>query len=240
MRKPSVVGLALLALLIIMLMLVLTLPATVVISAFDDSGRLSRPQGSIWSGQARWLQTGHPPLLVEWRWAGGRVWHWQAADAHSELHGRWRLGTALSLPEVRGRLALERVDLADWLLFSRPTGHLELALEAVELGSDAPPRAFGEVLWRDAGLAGAIQEPLGLIRLRLVDADPVLRVVVESLEPAPIMVRGQLELDAEVYQVDLWLRADRSRPDLQRALTDLGELQPDGQVRLRLRGASGF
>lgn len=240
MRRRSVVGLSLLALVVIILMLVLTLPAAVVINAFDDSDRLSRPQGSIWSGQARWLQAGHPPLLVEWRWVGGRDWQWQAADAHSELHGLWRLGTTLSLPEVRGRLAVERVDLAQWLQFSRPSGYLELALEAVELSSDAPPRALGEVLWRDAGLAGAIQEPLGLIRLRLVDADPALRVVVESLEPAQIMVRGQLELDGQAYQVDLWLRADRARPDLQRALTDLGELQPDGQVRLRLRGTSGF
>ena len=240
MRIRSLVGLALLAFLILLAMLVLTLPANVVIGAFDGSDRLTRAEGNIWSGQARWLQPGHPPLLIEWRWQGGRVWHWQATDAQTELEGLWRPGATMTLPELNGRLSVERVDLAQWLRVSRPTGFLELALVDVELVSDAAPRAQGEVLWRDAGLAGAIQESLGLIRLQLEGADEALRVAVESLEPASVMVRGRIEVDAESYELDLWLRADRGRPELQRALIDLGERQPDGQVRLQLRGASGF
>jgi len=239
-RIRSILGLALLALLALLILLVLTLPASLVIGAFDGADRLTRPQGSIWSGQARWLQPGHPPLSVEWRWSGGRVWHWQAADAQTELQGSWRPGRTLILPEVRGRLAVERVDLAQWLRISRPTGFLELALEQVELIGDAPPQAAGEVLWREAGLAGAIQEPLGLIRLRLLDADQALRIEVESLQPAPVMVRGRIDVDARAYRVDLWLSGDRARPELQRALAELGEVQPDGQVRLQLQGASGF
>lgn len=221
-------------------MLVLTLPASLVISAFDGSDRLVRPQGSVWSGQARWLQPGQAPLLIEWRWTGGRVWRWQAADGQTDLQGLWRPGPTLMLPQLQGRLAVERVDLAQWLRVSRPLGFLELALEDVELAGGVPPRALGEVLWRDAGLAGAIQEPLGLIRLQLASAENALRIAVESLEPAPVMVRGHIDIDAEIYRVDLWLRSERARPELQQALIELGELQPDGQVRLSLRGASGF
>lgn len=222
------------------LMLVLTLPAALVINAFDESQYLSRAEGSIWSGQARWQQPGQQPLLVQWRWAGGRSWQWQASDQSTELRGQWRPGRSLMLPVVEGRLAVERVDLAQWLQVSRPLGHLELMLEHVELLDHAPPQATGEILWRDAGLTGAIQEPLGLIRLRLNPHEGVLRVAVESLEPAPVMVRGRIDLDADSYRVDLWLRGERGRPELQQALIYLGDLQPDGQVRLQLRGATGL
>lgn len=240
MRTPKILGLVLLAALVLSLMLVVTLPANMVINAFDTSQRLTRAEGSIWSGQARWQQPGQQPLRVQWRWAGGRGWHWQASDQSTELQGQWRLGRRLVLPVVEGRLAVDRVDLAEWLRVSRPLGYLELMLEQVELADGAPPQARGEILWREAGLAGAIQEPLGLIRLTLSSDQGVLRVGVESLEPAPVMVRGRIDLDADAYALDLWLRSERGRPELQQALMYIGELQPDGQVRVQLRGATGL
>lgn len=240
MRTRSLLGLALLALIALVAMLLATLPASLVIQAFDPSDRLVRAEGSVWAGQARWQQPGQQPLLIEWRWTGGRTWRWQAADGQTELHGLWRPERTLVLPEVRGRLSMDRLDVAQWLRVSRPLGFLELELAQVELLSGAIPQARGELFWREAALAGAIDESLGVIRLTLMPGAEGLQVDVASLEPAPIMLRGRIDLDDDHYRVDLWMRADPARPELQAALADLGEPQPDGQVRLRLGGVSGW
>lgn len=238
--RSRVFGLVLLAVLVLLIALIATLPASLMLGLFDAPENLQRPEGSVWSGQARWHQPGQQPLPLRWRWRRGLVWEWQASDRGTELYGLWRPATALNLPEVQGRLAIERVDLGQWLRVSRPQGFLEFSLEQVELGDGRLPQAIGEVLWRDAGLAGAIQESLGEIRLRPQATAEGLRIEVDSLRPASIRVRGHLLLQADEYQLDLWLRAEQARPELQQALGDLGELQPDGQVRLRFRGASGF
>lgn len=235
-----VLGLVLLAVGALLAVLILTLPASLMLQVFDAPQNLQRPQGTVWSGQARWQQPGQQPLAVSWRWAGGRSWRWQASDQSTQLSGIWQPGSRLMLPELEGRLAVDRLDLGQWLRVSRPQGFIDLSLQQVELAAGRLPRAQGELVWRNAALAGAIQESLGEIRLRPVAVDEALRIEVESLHPAPISVRGEILIAAEDYQVDLWLRSERARPELQQALIELGELQPDGQVRLRLRGARGF
>ncbi|MGY6554877.1 MAG: type II secretion system protein N [Wenzhouxiangella sp.] len=235
-----VLGLIALGVLALLLVLILTLPASLLLQIFDAPEPLQRGEGTVWSGQARWMQSGQQPLPVRWRWRGGLLWEWQASDGVTMLEGTWRPAGGLYLPEVRGQLAMERVDLGQWLRVSRPLGVLELALTEVQLAEAQLPRAQGAVHWREAALAGAIQESLGEIRLRPVGNGQALRIEVESLQPAPIMVRGELRVEIDHYQLDLWLRAERARPELQMALRDLGELQPDGQVRLQIRGMTGF
>lgn len=236
----KVLGLVLLAGLALMVALILSLPASLMLQVFNAPEPLQRAEGTVWSGQARWMQPGQQPLPVQWRWRGGLLWEWQASDGATALEGLWRPASDLSLPEVRGQLAMERVDLGQWLRVSRPLGVMELALTEVKLAESQVPRAAGELRWRQAALAGAIQESLGEIRLRPVGTEQGLRIEVESLQPAPIMVRGDIRVEGEQYHLDLWLRADRARPELQTALGDLGELQPDGQVRVQVRGATGF
>ncbi len=236
----SVPWLGLLAALLLTALLLITLPATLVLQAVDVSDRLVRPEGTLWSGQARWQQPGQPPLPIEWRWAGGRNWHWRASDGSTDLQGLWRPGRTLQLPTVQGQLAMDRLDLAHWLRVSRPLGVLELALEQVELAQGKAPQAKGEVVWREAGLAGAIQESLGQIRLQLHPAGMELRMEVQSLAPAAIRIHGHIVMDAQHYDLDLWLSSDPARPELQLALLDLGQAEPDGQVRWRLRGATGL
>ncbi len=228
------------AALILGLLFLVTLPATLVLSRLDLPDGLGQARGSIWSGSARWQQPGWQPLALEWRWRGGRVWHWQARGGSTELQGLWRPGQQLLLPELRGRLELERLDLGHWLILARPVGELDLDLHSVRFGPGQAPRASGRVLWRQAGLVGAVQESLGEIELVAQEEAESLHLLVRSLQPAAILVRGRVGLAAGRYDADLWLRAAADRSELTTALAELGELQPDGQVRLRIGGATGF
>lgn len=230
-------GLALLAMVVIA---VLTLPARLLVMHLDLPDELVQPEGSIWAGSARWRQAGQQPLEVDWSWRSGRQWHWQALDGTTDLRGQWRPGRDLDLPRIQGWLALDRLDLSHWLVVARPVGVLELDLHDVERRAGQAPHALGRVVWRDAGLVGAVQESLGEIELLLAPAPEILVIEVRSLEAAPIQVRGRIDVGAERYEVDLWLRTAADRPDLRRALTDLGEPQADGQVRLRVSGRSGL
>lgn len=229
-----------LALPALLVLLVLTLPAGLLVSRLDVPDGIGQVRGTVWSGQARWRQSGWQPLVLEWRWRGGRDWQWQAQGGATDLQGSLRPARTLTLPVVGGRLEMERLDLVHWLGLARPIGELELDLRDVVLADGEPPQAQGRILWRRAGLIGAVQESLGEIEILLDDQGENLNLQVRSLQPAPIQVRGQITLEADRYNADLWLRAERDRPGLTVALSDLGELQPDGQVRVRIAGATGL
>ncbi|MFP4277858.1 MAG: type II secretion system protein N [Wenzhouxiangella sp.] len=223
--------------------IIATLPAALVVPRLDLPVAISQVRGSIWSGQADWQQPGWQPLTLRWRWAGGRDWRWQADDGQTALAGLWRPGPDTMLPHVQGRLELQRLDLVHWLQVARPVGVLELDLTDVVVRRGHGLQASGRVTWRRAGLTGAIQESLGDIEIT-VDAnsavDQGVLLTVRSLTPAVVQVRGTIGLDSERYQTDLWLRAAAGRGDLTSALAALGELQPDGQVRLRIGGRTGL
>ena len=230
-----------LAVLAVPLIVLVTLPARVVLSWLEVPEGIGQVQGSVWSGQAHWRQPGQAPMRVEWTWRGGRQWRWQADGAETRLQGRWQpTSSGLSLSEVEGQLALDRVDLAYWLVNARPRGHLEVALDRVVIIPGSVPDIDGEVIWREARLEGAIHESLGEIGMRFSRREGMQLVRVESLQPASVQVRGRVDLDASHYDVDLWLRASPDRPDLVSQLARLGEMRPDGQVRMQLRGMLGW
>ncbi|AKS40946.1 type II secretion system protein N [Wenzhouxiangella marina] len=232
--------LLILALIALPVLILLTLPASVVVPRFDPPAALGQYSGTIWSGSARWRQVGQVPMRLEWRWAGGRQWRWTAFDAGSRLEGRWSPGSVLSLEDVRGQLDVARLDLAHWLRFSRPEGFLAFDLDRAELAEGQAPRVEGRLIWEEAALVGTIEESLGRIELVFTPQDNELLAELRSLEPAAVSVRGQIRFDAERYAVDLWLRARPDRPDLAAQLGTLGERQTDGQVRLQLTGGLGW
>ncbi len=226
-----------LAVLAIPIILVLTLPVSLIVPLLDLPPGVEQVRGTAWSGSARLQQPGQVPLNLNWRWQGGRHWRWQAMDARTDITGLWRPSGQLVLEDISGRVDLERVDLAYWLPATRPTGYLQLALDQARLATGQVPRLDGEMIWEDARLEGSVHERLGRIGIEFEPAGETLQAKVRSLEPAPVQVRGTIEADARRYEVDLWLRASPDRPDLAREIGILGERQADGQVRLRLAGA---
>lgn len=224
----------------VLILIIATLPAALLVGALSLPAGITQVQGTVWSGSAAWQQAGWQPLVLNWRWRGGRDWHWQASDGHTALQGLWRPGPEPVLPRVLGRLELERLDLVHWLGVARPVGLLQLDLTDVVVAAGQVPRASGRALWREAGLVGAVQESLGEIEILARDAAQALRLEVRSLQPAPVQVRGLISVDGGRYEADLWLRAANGRPELTAALAEFGELQPDGQVRLQVAGRTGL
>lgn len=230
-----------LALLAIPVIVLVTLPARVVLPWLDVPEGFNQVQGTVWSGRAQWRQPGQSPIRLEWRWRGGRNWRWQAEGVDTHLEGGWQpVSAGLSLTDIEGRLGLERVDLDYWLVNARPRGYLDVAIDRAQLVEGQVPEIAGRVTWREARLEGAVHESLGEIGVDLVHENGNQSIRVESLRPASVQVRGRIELDAERYQVDLWLRASSDRPDLVSQLSRMGEMQPDGQVRIQLRGMLGW
>lgn len=223
------------------LVIVVTLPARVVVPRLGVGEEVRDVQGTLWSGEAVWQQAGFVPLDVGWQWDGGRDWSWQARGDGVELDGRWRLNAgATELVDVTGRIEMHRLDARMWLVNARPRGHVELEVERALIADGQPPEIDGRLVWRDARLEGTVQESLGEITVRLDSGQQGQQARVESTQPGAIQVRGDIELGAERYEVDLWLRASADRPELLRQIAWLGEPQPDGQVRVRLSGALGW
>ncbi|MEE4303217.1 MAG: type II secretion system protein N [Wenzhouxiangella sp.] len=230
-----------LVVLAIPLVVIVTLPARVIVPRLEIGEDVRDVQGTMWDGRAVWQQPGFAPLDVQWNWDGGRSWSWQANGVGVDLGGQWRLSAgATELSDVTGRIEMNRLDARMWLVNARPRGHVELDVQRAVIAEGQPPEIDGELVWRDARLEGAVQESLGEITVRLDSREQGQRARVESTEPGAIQVRGDIELGAERYDVDLWLRASADRPELLRQIAWLGEPQPDGQVRVRLSGALGW
>jgi hypothetical protein len=229
-----------LAIIILPVIVLLTLPVRAVLPLFDLPDGLGQVQGTLWSGQANWNQPGHPPLQVAWRWSGGRDWLVEVTDPGTHLEGRLRPGGALHLVDLSGRVELDRVDLAHWFRNTRPTGHLEVDLDEAYLEPGEIPRLRGQVIWADARLEGGVHEHLGRVAIELEPGSEHQLARLRSMDTAAVILRGEVRADEHEYRADLWLRASPDRPDLTRQLAGLGELQPDGQVRIELRGRLGW
>lgn len=229
-----------LALLAIPIVVLLTLPVSVLLPLANAPETLDQPRGTIWSGGARWHQAGHAPLRINWRWQGGRDWHWRAEDDQTRLTGQWQPGSGFRVTDLAGELALERVDIEAWLPGSRPRGRLVVNLPSVELVRGRSPRIEGRLIWENARLEGALHEELGRVEVELSASDDLQRAQIRSLDPAPIQIEGQIEAGVGGYELELWLTPAPGREDLARELARLGPADAEGRTHIQLRGALGW
>lgn len=229
-----------LAVVAIPIIVMLTLPVAVLLPLANAPAALDQPRGTIWSGGARWQQPGQAPLLIDWRWRGGRNWRWRAEDSQTRLSGQWRPGRGLQVSDLQGELALERVDIEAWLPGSRPRGYLAVDLPSVVLVRGQSPRIDGRLVWENARLEGALHEDLGRIEVDFASTPERQRAQLRSLEAAPIHVEGQIEAGVRDYQLELWLTPAPGRQDLARELARLGQIDEQGRSHIQLRGALGW
>lgn len=216
-------------------LVVMTLPARVVVRALDgETLPLEGVGGTVWRGQAAWTTPGYSPLDVDWRWRAPWQWTWRLTGPETELDGLLIPSPGrLRLIDIAGALPVDRLDLAEWVPFTRPEGRLTVELPLLVLSGREVVEVGGRVVWEDARLRGAVDEDLGRIELDFSGGDSV-RARVRSLDPVDVIVRGTLDIDGTAFDLDIWLQA--RRPDVQRSLARMGEVQPDGQVRMQHQG----
>lgn len=222
-----------LVILAVPLLLVVTVPARVAIRVLDLELPLEQVSGTIWRGRAIWPSAGQAPLDLDWRWRAPLRWQWRLSGPETELGGGLEPSAQLRLTDVAGFVPVDRLDVADWLPFTRPEGRLSVALPSLILSGREVVEADGRLVWEEARLSGAVDENLGRIELDFSGSDGVAARV-RSLDPVDVQVRGTLEIKGTAYDLDVWLHA--RNPEVQRSLARMGEVRPDGQVRLRQEG----
>ncbi len=215
-------------------------PAALLLPRLGLPDQMTEVRGTAFFGHARWRQPGHAPLFVQWQHTPWLVWRWQVAEGMTNVVGQWRPRQARELLAVEGRIELERLDLGYWFENTRPLGHIALDLARVSRGDDGVPSIHGQAVWEEARLEGAIHESLGRVGLDFEPGPERQRVRLRSLDPGALLIRGEILIDADHYEVDLWLRASPDRPDLGYQLTLIGQPQPDGQVRIQATGQTGL
>lgn len=230
-----------LALLAIPVIVIVTLPASIVMPRLEAGEDLHDVRGTLWQGNATWRQPGFVPVDLDWSWQGGRSWRWQADGVGTDLTGFWRAGAGgTELVDVRGTVSMDRLDVRLWLANARPRGEVMLDIDRALIAEGRAPEIDGRLVWRDARIEGTVHESLGEITVTLSSGESGQEARVESTREGAIQVRGRIDLEVDRYTVDLWLRARSDRPELARQLAWLGEPQPDGQVRVQLSGALGW
>lgn len=237
--KGFPLALGLVILLALLVVIAVTVPASLLVSLFDpdDELRLRQVEGSLWQGQSRMQQTGRSPANLSWKFSPPLEWRWNLEDEGMNLDGTARPGASiLVLKDVKGTIRANRLDLADWLPNTVPVGELNVALDHSHFSDGNIRNIQGQLRWMDAGLRGAIEENLGQIDIHLETDPSGITGRIQSASPAPVTVRGSLHIHEGVYEIDLWLRSEPGRPELARQLGRLGERQPDGQVRLQRQG----
>ncbi len=239
--RRLILGLVLTGLVVLVLaaLLAATVPARFVAGLADpeDQAGLRQVQGTLWRGQAQIRPGTGSAVDLEWAWQLPAEWAVTARGDGMDIQGLARPGQGgLGLSDVRGVVPVARTDLGLWLPHVTPEGELHLDLPRVDFDGHTVSGLEGTIRWEDARLRGAVEESLGTVEVVFEPDETGILARVASLEPAPVSVRGSLRLEDGAYATDLWLRAEPGRPELSRQLARIGEIQPDGQVRLQREG----
>lgn len=244
--------LALLALLVIVLVVAWTFPASMawrMAAPRLPSVQLAGIEGSVWHGQAEQLSVASVPLgALEWELHPAALLH---GIAHADFAVR---GDALKAHGVLwrhldGSIVLRDVDV------DLPAQALKPVLDtpALDLHGEISASIHEAVLhnawflalnadarWTDAALSGSAQLVLGDV-LASFSRNENGQVIgeIKDAGDGPMLIDGRFEAQPGSYTLVVHLRA-RNPDDLatQAALQYVGQRQPDGSVVLKVTGTT--
>lgn len=240
----------LVALAIVLGIMLATFPARLALSALlpDTAAlQLEDVSGSIWNGRAgRVLYQGEDQGRLQWRLHAGslllgriqtsidlvgndleavatigrRGEHVRIAAAHLTLPAR-RLDPVLDIPSLR------------------LTGTIRIDIEELELQSRVPTALKGSATWSDAGVTGVEQASFGTLGASF-GALPGGGFGGELADQGgPLALDGHFRTTILGYEAEALLRARDDNPQVTRALSHIGQVQPDGSVLFRVQGGIG-
>lgn len=223
--------------------LLVTLPASLVLSDKSAGLQLDQIQGTVWSGQARLVLPAQSPIPLQWRWTGGLAWDWALRSEGLQINGQWRITKRHRLSDITGWVDIQKLDIASWLVVIWPKGQMSLDVDFVEWSSELPRQLLAEglLVWQQAALEGLVNESLGDIRISLSPSDEVFgqtRAVISSNAEGAVRISGNITSDGDRYLAELFLAPEPGRDRLLRYLAPLGRLQ-DGAIRIERSGQWG-
>ncbi len=115
-------------------------------------------------------------------------------------------------------------------------GRVDIALSEAELVAGFPRKLKGEAHWRDAAVSGEAEALLGTLSAQFQSADDGAIIGTLQDEGGPLALEGQFRAAFTGYEADAVLSARDGNPQVIRALSYVGEVQPDGSSLLQIRG----
>lgn len=206
--------------------------------------KLEDVSGTIWRGRAGTATVNGWALgALDWNihplaMLGGRV----DADLGlqgSEFQGNTFASVAAGTVQLRDTqlsMDAQRLQPAIDIPSLQLRGQVHISLAEAELVAGFPRKLKGEAVWRDAAVTGAAEALLGTLSARFQSAED--GAIIGTLQDAggPLALEGQFRAGFMGYEADAVLSARDGNPQVIRALSYVGEVQPDGSSLLQIRG----
>lgn len=218
-----------------------TLPASMFLSTDEGGIQFQQVSGTVWSGEARLKLPQQSPLPVSWTWGGGLGWHWSIESRDLAIRGEWRLSNRDRLENITGQVDIQYLDIAQWLVVIWPEGQLIFDVSYIEFEPQVSLAALGQVVWRQARLAGLVNESLGDLTVDLRPHETLVGHTIADIQSntrGAVRVSGELSSNGDRYQAAILLRPSPERMDLLPYLLPLGRFG-EGAIKIERSGQLG-
>lgn len=205
---------------------------------------LGSVHGSVWDGRADDVVYAGLPLGTV-RWSLSRRLVFGHADLHVHVRGALvngrahllRQGDVLTGEDMHFTVDAGRVPVSVGSPGLQPRGRLVFDIDRLEVRGDWPRQLRGEVVWREAALAGRDgRVPLGVLHAHLHERVGSILEAQLSDGGGPLALSGTAQASTLGWRVDATLRPRNANSGLQRALGQLGAVDSDGTLHLRRQG----
>ncbi len=145
-------------------------------------------------------------------------------------------GSTLRLRDAQISMDAQRLQPAVDIPSLHLRGRVEFLLSEAELVGGFPRKLKGEAHWRDAAVSGEAEALLGTLSAQFQTSND--GAVIGTLQDAggPLALDGQFRAAFTGYEADAVLMARDGNPQVVKALSYVGEVQPDGSSVLQIRG----
>lgn len=206
---------------------------------FDDVG------GTVWKGYAGEVRVRGQPI-GRLGWSIHALSLLQArVDGDIALDGAgYRMQSAFSAEDMQtlhfrdatGEFPAERLNPALDIPGLVPVGRVQVSLAEATLVGGFPRSLRGDVLWRNAAVAGEAAANFGDLRAEFhTDAAGAVQGTVQD-QGGPLALDGTFRIDFRGYEAEALLSARDGNPDVIKALKWIGEPLEDGSSLLKIEG----
>lgn len=157
----------------------------------------------------------------------------------SEYQGRSFVsfsGGTLRLRDAQISMDAQRLQPAVDIPALQLRGRVELQLSEAELVGGFPRSLKGTAQWRDAAVSGEAEALLGTLTAEFQTSSDGAIIGTVQDEGGPLSLEGQFRAALTGYEADAVLMARDGNPQVIKALSYVGEVQPDGSSVLQIRG----